>query len=144
MAKSGKRPKGFREAQGKFAPGVELQSIFAAYDFNCAFTGRDLRIESAADPRGYLLNLSGDPAAIEPAALIPACLDAIFAFERGHVGIGPNYNFLVNLERIDPEFLPKLNAIGRLHLPADAALHPSQAALTPHLVAFVGGRRSRY
>jgi hypothetical protein len=102
-----------------------------------------LRVEAAADPRGYLLNLSGNPLIEDRSLLIPATLDAIHAFERGHLAIGPRYNFLIDLEFIDPEFAERLNPIGRLRVPFDVASHPSLAALTPHLIAFSTGRRVR-
>ena len=95
---------------------------------------------AGADPRGYLLNIGADPRTTEPALLIPACLDAIYAYERGHLALGPRYNFLVDLETIDPEFLQALNPIGRLTAPSDPSFHPSQSALTPHLIAFMRGR----
>ena len=134
---------GLDEAQGKFAAADVVAAIFSAYDYKCAFTGKSLRNEAMIDPRGYLLNLGGDPLNDDPTLLIPATLDAIFAFERGHLAIGPRYNFLIDLEYVDPEFAEGLNPIGRLSMPSDRSLAPSIAALTPHLIAFATGRRSR-
>lgn len=134
-----KRPKGFKEAQARIATDP-LATLHAAYGHACAFTGRDLRAESLADPRGYLLVLGPDPLTSEPTLLIPASLAAIHAYERNDLALGPRYNFLVDLETIDPELLESLNPIGRLRLPSDPALAPSQAALTPHLIAFMRGR----
>jgi hypothetical protein len=136
------KDEGFGEARGRFATDA-LTSVFAAYEYACAFTGHDLRIEGAADPRGYLLNLSGNPLSEDRTMLVPAVLEAIHAFERGHIAIGPRYNFLVDLEFIDPEFLERLNPIGRLRVPFDTAFHPAQSGLTPHLIAFSTGRRQR-
>jgi len=133
---------GFDEAQGRFAADA-LSSVYAAYGNVCAFTGTDLRILSAADPLGYMLNLSGDPLTTDRTLLIPATHDAVKAFEKRHLALGPNYNFLVDLEAIDPEFLERLNPIGRLRLPSDPSFAPSMTALTPHLVAFASGRRTR-
>lgn len=134
-----KRPRGFREAQARIAADP-LAELFGAYGNACAFTGRDLRSEAAADPRGYLLVLGPDPLTTDPTLLIPASLAAIHAYERGHLALGPRYNFLVDLETIDPELLETLNPIGRLTAPSDPACYPSQAALTPHLIAFMRGR----
>jgi hypothetical protein len=134
--------KGFGEVQGSsFAAVVTLPQLFLAYGEACAFTGTGLAAEAAADPRGYLLSLTDDSTSLDPTLLIPASLDAIFAFERGHLAVGPSYNFLVDLEHISPEFLDRLNPIGRLRLPSDPAYAPSQIALTPHLIAFATGRR---
>jgi hypothetical protein len=135
--------KGFDEARGKFAPSDVLAALYSAYDYKCAFTGKSLRGEALVEPRGYLLNLSADPMSEDATVLIPATLDAIFAFERGHLAIGPRYNFLVDLEFIDPEFAERLNPIGRLSMPSDPNLAPSLAALMPHLIAFATGRRPR-
>ncbi len=135
-----KRPRGFGEAHGRQFVADPLATLFEAYGHACAFTGKDLRAEAAADPRGYLLNIGSAPQTLDPTLLIPASLDAIHAYERGHLALGPRYNFLVDMESIDPELLEALNPIGRLTLPSDPTLHPSQAALTGHLIAFLRGR----
>jgi hypothetical protein len=136
-----KRPRGFKETQARLTADP-LATLFAAYGSACAFTGKDLRAEAVADPRGALLILGPDPLTTDPTLLIPASLDAIHAYERNHLALGPRYNFLVDLETIDPEFLERLNPIGRLTAPSDPSFYPSQAALTPHLIAFMRGRSS--
>jgi len=83
-----RRSRGFKETQARIVADP-LATIFGAYGNACAFTGRDLTAEAAADPRGYLLNLGADPLATDPALLIPATLDAIHAYERGHLALGP-------------------------------------------------------
>lgn len=139
-----RRPGGFDDAQGPLgSDAMALEALFAAYDRACAFTGQPLGVEARVEPRGYLLNLSDNPLTTDPTLLIPATLDAIFAVERGHLAIGPRYNLLVDLERIDPELAERLNPIGRLRLPEDSALRPSLGAMTPHLIAFATGRRQR-
>lgn len=136
-----KRARGFKEAQARITADP-LALVFEAYGHGCAFTGRDLRAEAAADPRGYLLVLGTDPLTTDPTLLIPASLDAIHAYERGHLALGPRYNFLVDLEAIDPELLESLNPIGRLAAPSDPSFYPSQSAMTAHLIAFMRGRSS--
>jgi hypothetical protein len=131
-----RKDKGFGEAQAPFAPvGLNLASIFDAYGFACAFTGADLRREAAADPLGWLLRAG--PADSD---LVPATTDAIYAYERGHLALGPRYNFLVDLEKISPEFLEQLNAIGRLTVPRLRRLRPSLDAIKVHRDAFAAGR----
>jgi hypothetical protein len=138
-----KRPRGFGEAQPRSLVAADpLAALFEAYGFACAFTGKNLRAEAAADPRGYLLNIGSDPLTVDPTLLIPASLDAIHAYERGHIALGPRYNFLVDMETVAPELVEALNPIGRLKLPSDPALHPSQSAMTAHLIAFMRGRPS--
>jgi hypothetical protein len=134
-----RRPSGFKEAQARIVADP-LAAVFGAYGFACAFTGRDLRAEAAADPRGYLLVLGPDPLSTDPTLLIPATLDAIHAYERGHLALGPRYNFLVDMETIDPELLEALNPLGRLAAPSDPSFYPSQSAMTAHLIAFMRGR----
>lgn len=138
MARALRRSKGFSEAQAQFAGPAALSTIFGAFGYRCAFTGVDLRAEAGADPLGWLLRLapSGPPM---PGNVLPACADAIYAFERGHLGIGSRFEFLVALDRIDPEFLERLNPVGRLILPADPALHPDAALLKAHRDEFVEG-----
>ena len=135
-----KRSRGFKEVQARIAADP-LAALFAAYGHACAFTGRSLR-EEAADPRGYLLVLGPDPLTVDPKLLIPASLDAIHAYERGHLALGPRYNFLVDMEMIAPELVEALNPLGRLNLPSDASSYPSLAAMTGHLIAFMRGRPS--
>lgn len=134
------RPRGFREVQHTLVALDALAPIFASYGHACAFTGKDLRAEAAADPRGYLLNIGTDPLTADPTLLIPACLEAIHAYERGHLALGPRYNFLVDMETIDPELLEALNPIGRLTAPSDPSFYPSHIAMTPHLIAFMRSR----
>ncbi|MEO7223436.1 MAG: hypothetical protein ABIY37_13275 [Devosia sp.] len=134
-----RRTRGFKETQARIVADP-LAPIFEACGHACAFTGKTLRAEAAADPGGYLLVLGPDPLTSDPMLLIPASLDAIHAYERGHLALGPRYNFLVDMETIDPELLETLNPIGRLTAPADPAVYPSQAAMTAHLIAFMRGR----
>ena len=68
-----------------------LAPLFEAYGHACAFTGRSLRAEAAADPRGYLLNIGSDPLTVDPTLLIPASLEAIHAYERGELSPSPDH-----------------------------------------------------
>jgi hypothetical protein len=137
------RPRGFGEAQGlRSFRRADPITIFEAYGYVCAFTGASLRSEAAADPHGYMLDIGGTPPSSDSGLLIPASIDIIHAYERGDLALGPSYEFLANLATISPELLERLNPIGRLTLPADRTLHPSQAAVTAHLIAFLRGRRT--
>ena len=131
--------KGFGEAQSGFALTFDRSALLAAYGHACAFTGADLSAMGAADPAVALLALSPAVPAADPTFFVPACDEAIHAYDSGHIAIGPRYNFIVDLERIDPEFLDRLNPNGRLRLPADAALRPASAVLKAHRDAFVEG-----
>jgi hypothetical protein len=132
-----KAPTGFSEAQTAFvaAPPSDLAAIYAAYDRKCAFTGVDLTRESVADPIVWLLRVGPGKA-----DLIPATSDAIYAYESGHLAIGPRYNFLADLEVINPEFLETLNPIGRLAVPEKKSLRPSLRALKAHRDKVAAGR----
>lgn len=139
MGQEPRKPKGFDEAQLRFEAEVRT-SCYAAWDYACGLTRRDLQAEAASDPQGYLINLSSTGAYTDPTLLIPATLDAIYAFEQGHIAIGPRYNFLVDMERINPEFLESLNPIGRLHLPSNPAFLPSLTALSASVIALMSRR----
>lgn len=132
------RPEGLEESQAPFVgAALDLRAILEAYDYRCAFTGTDLRDAGTADPAGALLRLTSlDP---RPNELLPATPDAIFAFERGHLAIGPSMNFLVDLARISPELLEQLNPSGRLRLPHTQALYPPSALLKAHREEFAEG-----
>ena len=132
-------PSGFEEAQAPFATaGVDMAAIYDAFGYRCPFTGVSLRAEAAADPLGSLLRLAVE-APVAAGNVLPASMAAIHAYERGHLAIGPHSEFLVALDRIDPEFLERLNAIGRLSLPADPQFHPNAALLKIHREEFAEG-----
>lgn len=131
-------PEGFEEAQAQFVTPAALQAILAAYQYRCAFTGSDLTREALADPLGTLLRLNG-AGPVAAGNVIPADLDAIHAFERGHLAIGPRFEFLAALDRISPDFLERLNPIGRLTLPTDPLFYPNAALLKAHREEFAEG-----
>ncbi|MEP7239686.1 MAG: hypothetical protein ABI697_02260 [Devosia sp.] len=133
MARKRKR-RGFSEAQSPFAVAdPRLLAAFDAYAFKCAFTGADLTAEAAADAGGELLRVDDDD-------FVPATIDAIYAYERGHLALGPTYNFIVDLAAISPELLEQLNPIGRLRLPAPPYPAPSQSAVRAHRTAAIEGQ----
>ena len=136
--------RGFREVQQPFAAAADLGVVFAAYGYACAFTGKSLKTEAEADPRGYLLVIGTDQLTSDPTLLIPASTNAIHAYERGHLALGSRYNFLVDLERVDPEFLEELNPIGRLRLPDSVELQPNLEQLGAHRAKFAAGEFDPY
>jgi len=136
LAKTPKPPRGFEEGQTPFGPSAMLVPVFLAYAYKCAFTGEDISAEALADPLLPILRLADQ---LTPGSVIPASVHAVHAYERGHLAIGPRFEFLVALDRIDPEFLETLNPIGRLTLPADPAFHPNAALLKAHRDAFAEG-----
>ena len=138
MAKLPRRPSGFGEGQTPFGPNPQLAAVHTAYDLCCAFTGASIAGEARADPLGSVLRLD-TTGPIAPDTVVPACLDAIYAYERGHLAIGPRFEFLVALDRINPEFLERLNPAGRLTVPADPAFHLSASLLKAHRHAFAEG-----
>ena len=138
LARKPKKRGRFDEAQAPFTgQALDVSAIFAAYGNRCAFTGADLKADAKADPFGCVLRLGGEPIGL--GNIIPACLDAIYAYERGRLAIGSRFEFLVALDRIDPELLERLNPIGRLSLPADPAFYPNAALLKAHRDTFAEG-----
>jgi hypothetical protein len=98
----------------------------------------NLSAEILADPYGAVVRLRG--ASNMPGDIIPACLDAIHAFERGHLSLGRRAEFLVAKDVIDPELEERLRPIGRLELPTDHAFHPDPELLRRHRSEFLEGR----
>ncbi len=133
------RPEGFAEDQAPFSTGSApdfddvADAVAAAYANTCAFTGTPLL------SIGGMTN--GSPAAIRPLAsggtprvtnFIAAIPSARLAFEAGHLTLGTRYEFIVVLDRIDPELLEMLNPIGRLRLPAEREARPDPQGLEYH------------
>jgi hypothetical protein len=134
-----RRPRGFGEAQAPFGKAdTGLYALFVAYDFRCAFTSADLTAEIKADPLQAMLRLNG--ASNKVGDVIPACLDAIYAFECGHLALGPDYGFIVAMNRISPEFLEALLPSGGLKLPAQAKFRPRKSLIGKHRRAMVEGK----
>ena len=134
--KKPRRRRVLKEQQSSFRPAtVTPNDVFAAWEFRCAFTGADLTEEAKADPFGALLRLviPDDPSLLPPGSAIPACLDAIWAYEQGHLSIGSRGEFVVALDVISPEFLEALNPIGRLTPPRDEQHQPDRRILDAHL-----------
>jgi hypothetical protein len=132
-------PAGFDEAQTPFGRSdTDLYALFVAYDFRCAFTHADLTAEIKADPLQALLRLRGASNAIGD--VIPATLDAIYAFERGHIALGPDYEFIVALDRINPEFLGTLAPTGRLKISGSQKYYPRKSLIQAHRRNMVEGR----
>jgi hypothetical protein len=131
-------PSGFAEAETRFEASpldrVSLQSIvLAAYSNICAFTGVPLMSTTADDAHAPIVAIrplasGGSPA---PHNFIAATYSARLAFEAGHLTVGPDFEFIAALDKIDPELLDILNPIGRLRLPALSAA-PDEDALAFH------------
>lgn len=137
-----RKPRGFDETQAPFRTrAAELAPLFEAYGYRCAFTDADLRAEAQADLHGAVVRLNG--ASNAPGEVIPACLDAINAFERRHLAIGTRHEFLIAKDVIDPEFEERLRAIGRLELPVKTTFHPNPALLERHRQRFADGKPTR-
>ena len=114
-----------------------LFAIHSEFEFKCAFTGADLATETLKDPAGYALFL--DHGSGLPGTAITACLDAINAYERGHMAIGARYEFQIALDIINPEFMERLLPIGRLLLPTDPSFYPDPFLLKAHREEFCEG-----
>ena len=110
-------------------------SVLSSYDHTCAMTG----VRFA--PPEELLHDELQIAAIRP---LPQggqlhvsnflCLErhAANAFRDGHLSIGPRLELIVDLSRIDPELLERLEPLGRLRLPSSDVAQPDLAAISYH------------
>ena len=136
MAKRPTRSKAFEEVQAPFAGAAGLSDFFAAYGYACAFTGADLSREIAADPLLAVVRLSSleAPAQLHFDLMLPAIPDAAYAYERGHLAIGPRFNFLLDWSRINQTFARRLT--DSLRLPTAPEFMPNVLALREHREAF--------
>lgn len=110
-------------------------SVLSSYDHTCAMTGRrfappqdllhdDLQIAAIRPlPQGGSLHVSNF-----------LCLErqVADAFRVGLIAVGPRLELLVDLSRIDPELLERLNPLGRLRLPSSEVAQPDLSALAFH------------
>jgi hypothetical protein len=137
----------FEPAQSH-APSLEtLRSLYSSvllnYDFTCAMTGRRFQ------PPAELLHDELEISAIHPLAAGGGfhvsnflCLDkeAAREFRSGHISIGRNWQLLVDLSRVAPELMERLNANGKLRLPEAEIGRPDPAAVAYHREhVFLGG-----
>jgi putative restriction endonuclease len=110
-----------------------FQSVLNHYGHRCALTGLAAGAESA-HPRLEVTPLRPRDAGGTLQASNFLCLsaEAHQAFEAGYLTIGPGYEIIVDLSRLDRELLTRLNADGRLALPSDPEPAPDPEGLAFH------------
>lgn len=128
--------RGIRRSTGVVRHRRAARAYLCAYAFRCAFTGAALLDAARIDPAGNLLRLG--PGDLTFANAMPACDDAIFAYERGHLAIGTRREFIVALDVIAPELVERLNPIGRLAAP-DSGPAPDPWLFKSHRDALAAG-----
>ena len=128
------------EPEPEHKPTVETfhslySAVLANYDYACALTGKRF------DPPDALLHEDLKIAPIKP---LPQggplhvrnflCLtdEADLAFRSGHISVGPGWELIADLSRVDPELLERLNPIGRLRLPATEVSRPDPDLMRFH------------
>lgn len=119
---------GFEAAGGiEATTGAVLETLRRETGNRCALTGVPLTggalpvaIRWEGPERLHLNNLL---------LLSPA---AETAFRHGHVTVRDDFSLVVDLRRIDPELLERLNPDGRLHVPVNPLLRPSAINLAWH------------
>lgn len=131
------------------APALEtLRSLYTGvlsnYGYACAMTGA--RFSSPAE----FLHDRLEIAAIRPLASGGSlhvsnflCLERATAdaFRMGHIAVGPRFELIADLSRIDPELLERLNPLGTLILPHPEIAQPDLLALDYHRQhVFLAGR----
>ncbi|MDB5538352.1 MAG: hypothetical protein JWQ89_79, partial [Devosia sp.] len=55
-----------------------------------------------------------------------------FAWERGHLTLGPSFGFQVSQRLIDPEFRDRLLPLGKLDLPPEPSQWPDREHVAYH------------
>lgn len=109
--------------------------VLLAYGYVCALTGK------AFDPPRDFLHDRLEIVPIQPLTMGGAlhvdnflCLSrhAAEAFRAGHIGVGPHFELIADLSRIDPELLETLNPTGYLGRPNDTHRQPDLQAFAFH------------
>ncbi|WP_127754062.1 hypothetical protein [Devosia sp. 1566] len=110
-----------------------FQSVLAHYGHHCALTGL------AAGPESAHSRLEVTPlrprdagGSLQASNFLCLSTEAHRAFEAGHLTIGPGYEIIVDLSRLDRELLTRLNPDGRLALPSDPEAAPDPEGLAFH------------
>ncbi len=138
------QPSGLSEqAQTMFAPSIEPPAtsqnpraleveVLVHYDQMCAVSEHNQGRRIVAAP----IRPIGDGGVPSAGNCIALADDAAEAFSQFHLTIGGDLELIVDLSRIDPELLERLNANGYCRLPADRAARPASAALIWHRKRF--------
>jgi predicted restriction endonuclease len=110
-------------------------SVLAGYDYTCAITGRHF------PPSQEFLHDVLQVAPIRPLTAGGVlhvsnflCLEgaAADAFRIGQIAVGPRFELIVDLSRIDPELLERINPLGKLRLPVSGVAQPDLLGLAFH------------
>ena len=110
-----------------------FQSVLSHYRYQCALTGLEAGAGSAHSPLEVTpLRPHDAGGSLQVSNFLCLSAEAHRAFEAGHLTIGPGYEIIVDLSRLDPELLTKLNADGRLALPQDPEVAPDPEGLAFH------------
>ncbi|KKB85676.1 hypothetical protein VW29_06310 [Devosia limi DSM 17137] len=112
------------------------QHVLENYDFACAATGVKFLpgVQPWALRDDVLVVPIKSPMAGGPLHVSNyLCLSraAADAFSLGHLAVGPHLELIVDLSRIDPELVERLNADGRLREPQEKA-RPDPESLSFH------------
>ena len=110
-----------------------FQSVLRHYGYRCALTG----LEAGPVSAHSLLEVTplrprDAGGSLQVSNFLCLSAEAHRAFEAGHLTIGPGYEIIVDLSRLDPELLTRLNPDGRLALPSDPAAAPDPEGLAFH------------
>ncbi len=127
---------GLGEAATGFAVGTPdlatfeavVQTLRREMGGRCAATGEAL----PAGTVPVVIFPKGAEAGLHVNNLLLLSPDAEAAFNAGHLSVRDDFAVLVDLERIDPELLERINPLGRLLVPANPALRPAPENLAWH------------
>jgi len=112
------------------------QHVLENYGFICAATG--VKFAPSAQPWGLRDDLlvvpikppmAGGPLHVSNYLCLAKA--AAEAFRLGHFAVGPHLELIVDLSRIDPDLVERLNADGRLRAPQEKA-RPDPESLSFH------------
>jgi hypothetical protein len=107
--------------------GAVLATLRRETDNRCALTGAPL----AADALPVAIRWAG-PERLHLNNLLLLSPAAETAFREGHFTVRDDFSLIVDVRRIDPELLERLNPDGRLYVPDNPLLQPSATNLAWH------------
>lgn len=140
----------FQHASGRFPPSETLLALSDAVKRNqknmCALTGQSAASRGQDSESLVIVPVqpvdAGGPVHVQNMlALSP---DAADAFTQFHLSVGQNLQIVVDLSRINPELLERLNPLGRLRVSKTISEQPAIEYLSWHWQQFAGRATSVY
>lgn len=108
--------------------------VLALWNYRCAVTGRQFAARNGIHPQLAVVPIRPPELGglLHVRNYLPMVARARRAFEAGALSIGPNLDFLIVPDRLDPETFASLRSEGTLLVPDDPGLRPDPNHLRWH------------